>query len=211
MQNQCEAGAGPRTIRRVQRCSTDKQQPGVSAAARSTRQWRECDESLVCWTPVVAALRGMWSRLTDPCRHALHLAQKRSNATGAECIDTEDVVVGLLAERDGIAALALRNFGLGTEETIADARGQRAAGEERAAGTTRFSRPVKMALECALQEAYFLGQHHADTEHLLLGLLRTMRVFPDSAFARVVGLDNQLALRSEIRRLVESRNLRDGA
>jgi ATP-dependent Clp protease ATP-binding subunit ClpA len=131
--------------------------------------------------------------------------------TGAECVDTEDVVVGLIADRDGIAALALTNLGLGTEEAIAHARGQRRAGEERAAGTTRFSRPVNMALECALQEAYFLGQHHADTEHLLLRLSRTMRVFPDSAFARAVGLDNQLALRNEIRRLVESRNLRDGA
>jgi hypothetical protein len=99
-------------------------------------------------------------------------------------VDTEDAVVGLLAERDGIAALALRNFGLGTEEAIADVSGQRKAGEERAAGTTRFWRPVRMALECALQEAYFLGQHNADTEHALLGLLRTLRVFPDSAFAR---------------------------
>jgi hypothetical protein len=80
--------------------------------SRSTRQWRECDGSLVCWAPVVAALGGMWSRLADPCRHALRVAQERSNATGAECVDTEDAVVGLLAERDGIAALALRNFGL---------------------------------------------------------------------------------------------------
>ena len=155
------------------------------------------------------SIRGMWSRLTDPCRRALRLAQERS--PGAECANTEDVLVGLLAERDGIAALALTNFGLGSEEAIADARGQPTASEEQAPGTTRFSRPVKMALECALQEAMFLGQHHADTEHLLLGLLRTTRVYPDSAFARVVGRDNQLALRSEIRRLVESRDLRDGA
>jgi ATP-dependent Clp protease ATP-binding subunit ClpA len=138
-------------------------------------------------------------------------AHKRSNSSGAESVGTEDVVVGLLAERDGIAALALRNFGLGTEETITAARGQRAAGEERAAGTSRFSRPVKMALECALQEAYLLGQHHVDTEHVLLGLLRTMRVFPDSAFVRVVGLHNQLPLRREIRRLIESRKLRESA
>ena len=107
--------------------------------------------------------------------------------------------------------MALTKFGLGTEEAIAHAKGQRRAREERAAGAMRFSRPVKMALECALQEAYFLGQHHADTEHVLLGLLRAMRVFPDSGFALVVGLDNQLGLRSEIRRLIASRDLRDGA
>ncbi|MBV8948948.1 MAG: hypothetical protein JO286_01520 [Solirubrobacterales bacterium] len=159
----------------------------------------------------MAAFRDMWSRLTDPSRHALDLAQERSKATGADCVDTEDVVVGLLAERDGIAALALRNLGLGTEEAIAHARGQRAAGEERAAGTTRFSRPVKMALECALQEACFLGQQQVDTEHVLLGLLRTMSVFPDSAFACVVGPDDQLRLRSEIHVLVVSRDLRGGA
>jgi Clp amino terminal domain, pathogenicity island component len=160
---------------------------------------------------VVAALFGVWSRLTDSSRRALRLAQERSIAAGGECVETEDVAVGLLAEAEGIAAVALTKFGLGTEEAIAHAKWQRRAGEERAAGATRFSRPVKMALECALQEAYFLGQHHADTEHVLLGLLRAMRVFPDSGFALVVGLDNQLGLRSEIRRLIASRDLRDGA
>lgn len=159
----------------------------------------------------MAALFGVWSRLTGPSRRALRLAQERSIAGGGECVETEDVAVGLLAEPEGIAAVALTKFGLGTEEAIAHAKGQRRAREERAAGAMRFSRPVKMALECALQEAYFLGQHHADTEHVLLGLLRAMRVFPDSGFALVVGLDNQLGLRSEIRRLIASRDLRDGA
>ncbi|MBV9807182.1 MAG: hypothetical protein JO286_08370 [Solirubrobacterales bacterium] len=70
---------------------------------------------------------------------------------------------------------------------------------------------MKMALECALQEACFLGQQQVNTEHVLLGLLRTMRVFPDSAFACVVGPDDQLRLRSEIHALVVSRDLRGGA
>ena len=126
----------------------------------------------------MAALFGVWSRLTGPSRRALRLAQERSIAGGGECVETEDVAVGLLAEPEGIAAVALTKFGLGTEEAIAHAKGQRRAREERAAGAMRFSRPVKMALERALQEAYFLGQHHADTEHVLLGLCERCACFP---------------------------------
>jgi ATP-dependent Clp protease ATP-binding subunit ClpC len=149
-------------------------------------------------------------RLAQPCRNVVRLAQQRATTRSRDYVGTEDLVVALLSERDGIAAQALAKLGLATDDAII-ARGPRGAREERSAGASQFSRPAMMAVECALQEAYFLGKSRADTEHLLLGLLRTARTFPDTTFASVVGFEDQLRLRSEILRLVESAKSRHDA
>jgi hypothetical protein len=52
------------------------------------------------------------------------------------------------------------------------------------------------------QEAMFLGEELADTEHVLLGLVRVAHEHHDCGFARIVGFHDRLRIRNEILRLV---------
>lgn len=48
----------------------------------------------------------------------------------------------------------------------------------------------------------FLGEELADTEHVLLGLVRVAHEHHDCGFARIVGVYDRLRIRNEVLRLV---------
>ena len=140
--------------------------------------------------------------LTEPIRRVLRLARGHAEAMGHDYAGTGDVFLGLLAAQDGVAGRVLRSLGFQSEELTERLGGPRGALEERATGASWLSRPAKMAVECGLQEALVLGDRHANTEHVLLGLLRTTHTYPDTAFVRIVGFEDRLRIRNETLRLV---------
>lgn len=86
---------------------------------------------------------------------------------------TEHLLLGLLAEGDGAAALSLRDCGV----THADvrARVQRLVGIGESLGAEQglpTTARLRRVLETALREALGLGHNYIGTEHLLLGLVR---------------------------------------
>jgi ATP-dependent Clp protease ATP-binding subunit ClpC len=81
----------------------------------------------------------------------------------ADEIGTRELVLGLLRERDGIAARVLRARGL--EEQPARER-------PHGARQVPFTQAAKQALEAATEEADDLGHGFVGTEHVLLGVLR---------------------------------------
>ena len=113
----------------------------------------------------------MFERFTDRARRVLVLAQEEARLLDHGFIGTEHILLGLIAEGEGVAAVAMSELGVSLEEVrskIQDISGRPAA----SSGSPPFTPRAKRVLELALREALQLGHTHIGTEHLLLGLMR---------------------------------------
>lgn len=109
-------------------------------------------------------------RFTDRCRRILVLAQEEARRLDHSYIGTEDLLLGLLLERDTAAAAALFAVGLTPEGVRAQIQLRRS--DDSAVASPPFSPRAKEAMELALSECLMLGHSYIGPEHLLLGLLR---------------------------------------
>ena len=114
----------------------------------------------------------MYERFTDRARRAVVQAQEEARMLSHNYIGTEHILLGLIHERDGVAAQALESLGISLdvvrqqiEEVIG--RGQQAPPEH-----IPFTPRSKKVLELSLREALQLGHDYIGTEHILLGLIR---------------------------------------
>src|SRR5215471_1194954 len=114
----------------------------------------------------------MYERFTDRARRAVVQAQEEARMLSHNYIGTEHILLGLIHERDGMAARALESLGISldvvrqqVEELIG--RGQQAPPEH-----IPFTPRSKKVLELSLREALQLGHDYIGTEHILLGLIR---------------------------------------
>lgn len=140
----------------------------------------------------------MFQRFTHRARGAVVAAQQEARRLGAAEIQTGHLLLGVLAQRDGLGARALVELGVDPEQVRhavaggSDAAALRTLGidldsvrrsvegafgpgalERRGSprGHIRFSAGAKKALELSLRESLRLRNRHIGTEHVLLGLL----------------------------------------
>jgi len=115
--------------------------------------------------------KGMFVRFTDRARKVVVLAQEEARELGHGSVGPENLLLGLLIEGDGVAAVALESLGVSLEEArdrLVEIAGR---GQGAPAGRIPFTPPAKQVLERALREALQLGHNYIGTEHLLLSLL----------------------------------------
>jgi ATP-dependent Clp protease ATP-binding subunit ClpA len=115
----------------------------------------------------------MFGRFTDEARRVLDLALDGARTRGSNRIGTEHILLGLVMERDGVAAGALDLMGISLDavrQQIEEITGQ--GNEVPAPSHQQYTLRAKRALDMSLREALQLGDHHIGTEHILLGLLR---------------------------------------
>jgi len=113
----------------------------------------------------------MFERFTERARRVVVLAQEESRLLSHNYIGTEHLLLGLLAERDGVAAQALEALGVTLEaarELVEEIIGP---GQEQQHGHIPFTPRAKKILELSLREALTMHSEVIDTEHLLLGLV----------------------------------------
>ena len=132
--------------------------------------------------------------IVGPARVAVALARQEAVHANSRLVGSEHLLIGLVRERKGDAALALANLGVTLDKVrhCAQASTDRARGNPEtedlsppgwaAAGRLPLSRRGRNALEQALREAVDLGDDHLGVEHLLLALLRD----PDSRAVQVL-------------------------
>jgi hypothetical protein len=116
--------------------------------------------------------KDMFMRFTDRARRVVVLAQDEARELGHGFVGTEHLLLGLLAEGEGVAAVVLESLGISLEE--ARDRVVEIAGPlswTRHAGHIPFTPRAKQVLEGSLREALQLGHTYIGTEHLLLSLL----------------------------------------
>jgi ATP-dependent Clp protease ATP-binding subunit ClpC len=114
----------------------------------------------------------VFERFTDRARRAIVLAQVEARLLTHNYIGTEHILLGLLRETEGFAAIALTANGVGLEAVRAAVVELIGEGGDPPGGHIPFTPRSKKVLELALREALELGHNYIGTEHILLGLLR---------------------------------------
>jgi ATP-dependent Clp protease ATP-binding subunit ClpA len=114
----------------------------------------------------------VFERFTDRARRVLVLAQEEARLLGHPVIGSEHILLGLIAERTGLAAGVLSGAGvdLGPAREEVD-RLVGTVGRPAPGSSPPFTPRAKTALEHALRAALSLGHSYIGTEHLLLGIL----------------------------------------
>jgi ATP-dependent Clp protease ATP-binding subunit ClpC len=151
----------------------------------------------------------MFERFTERARRVPVFAQQEARALGHDSIGTEHVLLGLLRQEEGLAAVVLASLGV-TIEAVREQAAQvgKPGGNPSAGGQLPFTPETKKALELSLREALALGHNHIGTEHVLLGLARE----EEGAGSRILhgfGIDSD-TLRSAVGAMLPGRPRRHG-
>ena len=114
----------------------------------------------------------MFERFGSSARRVVELAQHEASGLDHNYLGTEHLLLGLIAESEGVAARALKALGVTAaavrrrvEETIG--RGPVPTG-----GPIPFTPRSKKVLQLAVDEAQAMGDGEVATEHVLLALVR---------------------------------------
>lgn len=112
----------------------------------------------------------MMQRFTDDAQRVLSFAQEAALELGHDYVGTEHVLIGLTKVKNGVAAKALEELGIVTEDIFEAVENQVGRGNKKA--TSIYMTPrVKNVLELAVQVANRMNHNYVGTEHILLGLL----------------------------------------
>ena len=113
----------------------------------------------------------MANRLTQTAQNALNRSMYYAREMGHTYIGSEHILLGLLAEEDGVASRLLQRRGVTMERTrelIADFAG---VGSRTDVGPGDMTPRTKHIIESSALEAAQYGQNYIGTEHILLALL----------------------------------------
>jgi ATP-dependent Clp protease ATP-binding subunit ClpA len=114
----------------------------------------------------------MFERFTDRARRVVVLAQEEARLLNHNYIGTEHLLLGLIHEGEGVAAMVLESLGISLEAVRAQVEEIIGQGQSAPTGHIPFTPRAKKVLELSLREATQLGHNYIGTEHILLGLIR---------------------------------------
>jgi ATP-dependent Clp protease ATP-binding subunit ClpC len=117
-------------------------------------------------------LAPMYDHFTDRSRKVMRLARREATRYGAQCIDTEHLLLGLIKEGSGVAANVLKSTGVDPrdlQQRVGNLTHPRSGGPT--AGL-ELAEQLQFVLKFAKDEAAAVGHSYIGTEHLLIGLCR---------------------------------------
>ena len=112
----------------------------------------------------------MMQRFTDDAQRVLSLAQEAALELGHDYVGTEHVLIGLTKVKNSVAAKALEELGIVTEN-IFEAVEDHVVAVIKKRPLYNMTPRVKYILELAVQMANRMNHNYVGTEHILLGLL----------------------------------------
>ena len=113
---------------------------------------------------------GMYGRFTERAQKAILLAQEEAKKFNHNYVGTEHLLLGLVAEEQGVAAVTLKEMGVKLEDARKQVYDIVGMGEENVE-LVGFTPRTKKIFELAVAEARNLGHNYVSTEHLILGLV----------------------------------------
>jgi len=122
--------------------------------------------------------RPMWipgkhlSRFNGHAQHVLSLAREEALSFNHQFIGTEHLLVGLLREQAGLAALALAKLGVALDPVRAAIEERIGRGDQPVEEKIDYVPRARKVLSLSLDEAERQGSASVRTEHILLGLVR---------------------------------------
>jgi ATP-dependent Clp protease ATP-binding subunit ClpA len=112
-----------------------------------------------------------FERFTERAKKVLSMAQEESVKADQSYIGTEHLLVGLLRERDGLAAKVLDTLGVSIDDARQRIESLLVRGQSVVAQQIIPTARVKKVIELSFEEARRMGHEFVGTEHLLLGIL----------------------------------------
>jgi ATP-dependent Clp protease ATP-binding subunit ClpC len=115
----------------------------------------------------------MFNRFTERARKVILLAREEAKRFNHDYIGTEHILLGLIREGEGVAAVVLQKMGLSPDKIRLEIEQLVQPGPATVvSGDIPFTPKAKKVIELAMEEARTLGHNYIGTEHLLLGLIR---------------------------------------
>jgi ATP-dependent Clp protease ATP-binding subunit ClpC len=114
----------------------------------------------------------MFEKFTDRARRVLVLAQEEARMLNHSYVGTEHILLGLVHEDEGVAAVAFRGLGISADAVREQVEEMVGRGGISPSGQIPFTPRAKKVMELSLRESLHLGHNYIGTEHILLGLLR---------------------------------------
>lgn len=114
----------------------------------------------------------MFGRFTDRAQKVIVLSQEEARRLAHNVVGTEHILLGLIAEGEGVAAKALLTLGISIDKVRSEVERVIGKGEGVVEGQIGFTPRSKRVLELAIDEARQLSHTYIGTEHILLGLIR---------------------------------------
>ena len=109
---------------------------------------------------------------TEKANEALNLAIEAAQELGHTYIGSEHILLGLLREKSGVAAVVLDKLGVTDEKLDQMIREKIGAGMRTSLTADDFTPRSKRILQIAVMEAAHMGHNYVGTEHLLLAVLQ---------------------------------------
>src|SRR5260370_3556605 len=116
--------------------------------------------------------RDRFDKFTERARKVLSLSQEEAQRFQHNYIGTEHLLLVLVREGEGVAAVVLSNLGVElnrVQDTVEAIIGR---GDRIVLGEIGLTPRAKKVIELAVDKARRLNHHYIGTEHLLLELLR---------------------------------------
>ena len=143
----------------------------------------------------------MQERFTERVRKVISLARQEAVRLHHDYIGTEHLLLGLVKEGEGVAAVVLTNLGVNTDDLRRAVENAVDAGSETLVlGEVPLNQEARSCLNYALDEARRMNHTYIGTEHLLLGLLREERGVA-CQILQSLGMDIELVRNETIRLL----------
>ena len=113
-----------------------------------------------------------FEKFSERARRVLSLAQEEAQRFNHNYIGTEHILLGLVRETEGVAALVLSNLNVELVKVRSAVEFIIGRGERPTPGEIGLTPRAKKVIELAVDEARRLNHHYIGTEHLLIGLMR---------------------------------------
>lgn len=114
----------------------------------------------------------MFERFTEKARKVVVRAQDEARFLKQNYIGTEHILLGLIDEKEGIAARVFYELNITFEDIRSAVKEVVTEGTSESYEHIPFTPRAKKVLELSLREALQMGHNYIGTEHILLGLLR---------------------------------------
>jgi ATP-dependent Clp protease ATP-binding subunit ClpA len=114
----------------------------------------------------------MFERFTESAIKVIMFAQEESRRLGHSFVGTEQILLALIREGNGVAAKVLKSLGVKLKDTRIEVEKIIGRGSGFVGVEIPFTPRAKRVLEFSLEAARHRGDSYICTEHLLLGLLR---------------------------------------
>lgn len=149
----------------------------------------------------------MQERFTERVRKILHLARDEALRTKQSFIGTEQLLLAMIKEGEGVGAMVLINLGIGLNELCKGIENSINIGPGGKIDV-QLSNEARLCLNYAMEEAKNFGHSYVGTEHLLLGIIKTQGSL-GAQILESVGMDYD-TLKNEIIQLLRPESVVSG-